>query len=179
MAGVTLALVPFADRGASVALYVQLGLGMLLFQFAIGAVNDIADAEDDAARGRDKPIPRGLISRRTASMVAVMCLAGGLIVTSTLDLGVWFIGIAGLACGLVYDTALKRTRLSWVPLSLAIPLVPAWVFLAADAWEPLLWTAFPAGMLIGSAIHFANELPDIEPGRPAGGAAHLAGAHRS
>ena len=46
---VTVALLPLADRDARFALYVELGLGMLCFQFAIGAANDAADAALDAA----------------------------------------------------------------------------------------------------------------------------------
>jgi 4-hydroxybenzoate polyprenyltransferase len=152
---------------------------MLLYQFAIGAANDVVDAPDDALAKPSKPIPAGLISGRTATVIAVVCAGGGLIVTAPMDLVPWLIGLAGLGCGLVYDISLKRTPLSWLPLSLALPLVPAWVFSAAGAWEPFLWIAFPAGVLFGAAIHLANELPDVAAAPSSRGAAHLAGPRRA
>jgi 4-hydroxybenzoate polyprenyltransferase len=179
VAGVTVALLPFADSGAAPALYVQLGLGMLLYQFAIGATNDIADAADDAFAKPGKPLAAGRISARAARLIAMGCLLGGLAVTLPLDLGPWLIGVAGLSFGLVYNFWLKRTPFSGLPLSLALPLVPVWVFAAAGAWDALLWWTFPAGVLFGAAIHFAKELPDLETGRRSRGAAHLAGRRRA
>jgi 4-hydroxybenzoate polyprenyltransferase len=179
VAGATVALLAFADRGASVALYVQLGVGMLLYQFAIGATNDIADATDDAIVKPGKPIPSGRVTPRAARLVAAFCAFGGLVVTAPLPLFPWLIGIAGFALGMMYDLALKRTPLSWLPLSLALPLVPAWVFVAAGAWSSLLWWAFPAGILLGAAIHFANELPDIDSRGKSRGSAHIAGPRRA
>jgi 4-hydroxybenzoate polyprenyltransferase len=174
----TLAIVPLADGDASVSVYVQLGLGMLLYQFAIGAANDLADREVDAAAKPWKPLVRGDLRPVEARAVVAACVAGGLIVTLALPLGAWLVGIAGLACGLAYDAALKRTVLSFLPLSLALPLVPVWVFLAVDAWEPLLWWVFPLGVLFGASLHLANQLPDLATERIRG-AAHRAGARRA
>jgi 4-hydroxybenzoate polyprenyltransferase len=91
------------------------------------------------------------------------------------------VGAAGLACGLIYDVSLKRTALSWLPLSIALPLVPAWVFLAAGEWRGLLWWAFPLGVLFGLALHLANQAPDVHSGNEPGvhGAAHRMGARRA
>jgi 4-hydroxybenzoate polyprenyltransferase len=160
VAGVTVAMIPLADTGASAALYVQLGLGMLLFQFAIGATNDSIDHLADAAEKAWKPIPSGAVDRRAADSVALGCAAAGLLLTFSLDLGAWLIGVAGLSCGLAYDFWLKRTALSWLPLSLALPLIPAWVYVSTGTWDPLLWWAFPLGAMLGLAVHLANQLPD-------------------
>jgi protoheme IX farnesyltransferase len=179
VAGVTAALVPFADSGATPGLYVQLGLGMLLYQFAIGATNDISDAEDDAAAKPGKPLAAGRVSPRAARLTAISCLLGGLAVTAPLALGPWMIGVGGASLGLAYNFWLKRTPFSWLPLSLALPLVPVWAFAAADAWDAFLWWAFPVGVLFGAAVHFANELPDLGAGTRTRGAAHLAGRRRA
>lgn len=181
VAGLTAALVPFADRYADAPLYVVLGLGMLLFQFAIGAANDAADASADLAAKPWKPIPAGIVSVRTATFVAAGCAGAGLVVTADLQLGAWLVGVAGLLCGLSYDLALKRTAFSWLPWSLAFPLVPTWVYLAADAWEPPLAWIFPLGVCLGLALYLANQAPDVESDRAAGvrGLAQILGQRRS
>jgi 4-hydroxybenzoate polyprenyltransferase len=150
-----------ADSSPRPLVAAQLGLGMLFFQFAIGLANDAVDHNLDAAAKPHKPIPAGLVSRAAVIRAAALAAGLGLALTATLPFGSWLIGLAGLACGLAYDVGLKRTVLSWLPLSLAIPLVPAWAYTAVGAWEPLLWWGFPIGALLGLSVHLANQLPDI------------------
>src|SRR5690606_31425239 len=64
----------------------------------------------------------------------------------------------------------------WLPLSMAMPLVPAWLFTAFRAWDHLLWWTFPLGAALGLAIHLANQLPDIADEEDSGGATHRLGA---
>ncbi|MCC7364946.1 MAG: UbiA family prenyltransferase [Dehalococcoidia bacterium] len=176
---VTVGIVPLADADAPLSRYLVLGAGMLYFQFAIGAANDVVDAREDAAAKPWKPIPAGAVSRRLAIGVAAGFAAVGLAVTGGLPAGAWYVGLAGLACGLLYDVRFKRTALSWLPLAVALPLVPAWVYLASDAWSQLLWWAFPLGALLGLAVHLANQAPDVDanPGEP--GLAAAIGARAS
>ncbi len=159
LATLTVALVPIAGGGIGTA--VVLGLGMLCYQFAIGLTNDVVDAEDDAVRKPTKPIPSGALSRAAAARLGAAFALAGLLITLPLPLGAWLIGIAGLSCGLAYDAWLKRTPLSWVPLALALPLVPVWVFVASDAWTATMWWAFPLGAGLGLALHLANQAPDV------------------
>lgn len=159
VAGLTAALVPFADADANVALYLVLGLGMLCYQFSVGVANDVVDAADDAITKPWKPVARGAISRRAATLLAAGLAGAGMLITSGLDLGPWLIGVAGLGCGLAYDVQLKRTPLSWLPWAIAFPLIPLWVYTAADAWDALLWWTLPLGALLASALYFANQAP--------------------
>ncbi|HEY4668470.1 MAG TPA: UbiA family prenyltransferase [Tepidiformaceae bacterium] len=181
VAGLTVALVPLANADAGLGLYLSLGIGMLLFQFAIGLVNDLVDSADDRLTKPWKPVASGAISRATAVRLAVACAGGGLLATIGLPLGAWPVGLLGLLCGLSYDVYFKRTALSWLPLSIALPLVPAWVFLAVGEWSWLLWWAYPLGALLGPSLYFANQAPDVPPERALGmqGAAHRVGASRS
>lgn len=170
-----------ARREPPLSTIIQLGLGMLCYQFAIGVMNDIADRDDDATAKPWKPIAAGVLRVGMAKAIAVTLIGAGLLVTLPLPTGAWLIGVGGLACGLAYDLWLKRTALSWAPMALAFPLIPAWVYVALDRWEALLWWVFPVGLTLGIAVHLANQLPDIAADASAGarGLAVRAGARRT
>src|SRR5689334_17543952 len=90
-----------------------LALGMRGLQFCIGAVNDLFDEELDGLSKPYKPIPAGLVSRRTAIVVAAVCGGGGLVLAELatgLDLLVAAMYLVMLGAGLVYDARLKPTR---------------------------------------------------------------------
>ncbi len=176
---VTVAFAFFADSSPAAETVVALGVAMLCYQFSIGIANDIVDAADDKKAKPWKAIPRGVVTRRRAIVLATGFAGVGMAISSGLPFEAWLVGIAGLACGLAYDVQLKRTALSWVPFAIALPLIPVWVFLALDRWEPLLWFAFPLGGLIGLALHLANQAPDV-PGEPnVRGLAHRLGTERA
>lgn len=176
---VTVAMAFFADSTPDISILIPLGIGMLCYQFAIGVANDLVDALDDIHTKPWKAIPREIISRRVAITLVAALAGGGLIVTSGLPGGAWFIGMAGLACGLAYDVQLKRTPFSWVPFAIAVPLIPTWVFVAFDAWDALLWWAFPLGAILGLALHLANQAPDVPRESHLRGLAHRLGTERA
>lgn len=156
-----------------------LAAAMLAFQFAIGASNDVLDYPADLSTERDKPLVRGAVSLPAARGIAAAAIAAGLLITITLPLDAWLIGLAGLACGLVYNARLKHTALSWVPLAVALPLIPAWVARAHGDWDPLLAWAFIVGPMLGFAIHLANQVAGIDSGDPAAGLAGRISATRA
>lgn len=152
-----------ALAGAAPDIVLRLGVAMLGIQFSIGALNDIVDAPLDAAQKRRKPIPSGLVTRRSAGIVA----AGGAVVGVALSAGSGpATAIAGLAClslGFAYDLRLSRTPLSWLPLSLALPLLPIHAWLGASDTVPTgLLTLVPVGVLGGAGLALANGLADVE-----------------
>ena len=157
----TVALVPLADRDAPLRLYPLLGGAMLLFQFTIGLVNDLVDVEADRREKPWKPLARGAISARQVRWLAIGCGTLGLALTMALPLAAVLIAICGLAAGLAYDLWLKETPLSWLPYSVALPLLPSWVYVATGEWQPLLWWALPLGAALGFALHLSNEAPDV------------------
>lgn len=179
VSAITVAVALLAIEEPDTGTVVVLGVGMLCFQFAIGLANDIIDAAEDAKAKPWKAIPRGIVSRQAAIVAAAGFAGAGLIITSGLPFLAWLVGMSGLACGLIYDVQLKRTALSWLPLSIALPLVPVWVFTAFEAWDHLLWWVFPLGALLGLAIHLANQLPDLHAEKGSKGAAHRLGARQS
>jgi 4-hydroxybenzoate polyprenyltransferase len=166
-----------ADADDRWSLAAWLGVTMLCYQFAIGITNDISDIDLDREHKPWKPLASGAIERRTAAVLAAGFLFVGLLISSPLPVLAWLIGILGVFCGLVYNAALKRTVLSWLPYAIAIPLIPVWAFVAAGEWDAMLWWVFPLGILVGLSLHFANQAPDVDAERATThGAAHRMGA---
>jgi 4-hydroxybenzoate polyprenyltransferase len=53
-------------------------------------------------------------------------------------------------------------------MSLALPLIPVWVWSATETWSATLWTVFPLGWGLGLALHLLNQSPDVPADREAG-----------
>lgn len=138
-----------------------IGAAMLLLQVAIGATNDLADVDHDRIAKPGKPIPAGTVPVRAAASMALFAGGAGLALAFALGIAPGLIAVAGLSTGLLYDLALKRTMLSWLPYALGLPLLPAYAWVAARGVLP---GSFPLlvglAMLAGTALSFANGLAD-------------------
>lgn len=148
--------------------YALLLASMFGGQVAIGALNEYRDRDLDARARRRKPIPDGLISPRVALGItlgglAVMVLAGAALGPASLALA-----CLGTGAGLAYDLGLKRTAWSWLPYLVALPLLPAWVWVSLDRLDARLLLLYPLGALMALAVHLAQSLPDAESDRAAG-----------
>jgi 4-hydroxybenzoate polyprenyltransferase len=159
----------------------RMALAMLLVQFAIGTANDVFDQQLDARAKPWKPIPAGLVGARLAVVLTMAFLALALGLTATLGFNSLALLCLGAACGLAYDALLKRSPWSPAPFAIAIPVLPIWVYVTLDRWEPVLWWLLPLGGLLGVALHLANTAPDIEADAANGvrGLAHRLGLRRS
>lgn len=145
---------------------------MLALQVAIGATNDRADAPADAVAKPAKPIPAGLATGHEAVVLATGASGLGLLLAALSGSPTLAVACAGLALGLAYDLRLSRTRWSWLPLALALPLLPVFAWLGASGRVPAgLVPLVPTGVLAGAALALANGLVDLErdaaTGRPA------------
>ena len=143
---------------------------MLLVQFSISALNDWADADLDAQAGRRRPVPLGLISPRTALIVALASAAGALVssAVSGFGLAAFLFVLLGLASGWAYDLWLKRTPLSVLPFVVAFPLLPVWVGIVAGRPLGALSPVLLGGIPLAGAIHLADAIPDRDADRAAG-----------
>ncbi len=136
---------------------------MLLLQFGIGAANDWADAAADATARPAKPIPAGLVRRPTAARIAVAAAAAGLALAVLAGLPALAVAAAGLATGLVYDLRLKRTRWSWLPYAVGIPLLPVFAWIGATGSLPASFAVLvPIALVAGAALAVANAVADVE-----------------
>lgn len=147
----------------------SLALGMLGLQFCIGAVNDVLDARADALVKPAKPIPRGLVGRSTAMVVAVVAGGGGLLVAAAFGPAVLLMALGMLGAGLVYDAWLKPTPFAWLCFSVAFPILPVYAWYAATGSLPPHWQVLlPIAALAGPGLQLANGLVDLEGDRSAG-----------
>lgn len=141
---------------------------MLGGQVAIGAVNEVVDAELDAATKPWKPIPAGLVSARGALALAAV----GLLAMVGFGAGFGAASLAllllGTGAGLVYDLRFKRSIFSWLPYLVALPLLPIWVATALDGFDGRLLLLYPLGACAVVGVHLAQALPDTRGDRAAG-----------
>jgi 4-hydroxybenzoate polyprenyltransferase len=136
---------------------------MLGIQLSIGALNDAVDAPLDAVEKPRKPVPAGLVARSTALRIAVLAGAAGLALSAPSGAATVVVAGTGAALGYLYDLRLSRTPLSWLPLALALPLLPVHAWLGVTGTiPPGLLTLVPTAGLAGAGLALANGLVDAE-----------------
>ena len=146
----------------------RLGLAMLAIQFSIGALNDLVDVSVDSRQKPQKPIPSGLVSPRTAGAVAIAGAAIGILLSAPSGASTTIVALGCLGLGFAYDLRLSRTTMSWLPLALALPLLPIFAWVGATGAIPAgLISLLPVGVLAGGGLAIANGLVDIERDRRA------------
>lgn len=141
---------------------------MLGGQIAIGAVNELVDADLDAVSRPDKPIPAGLVSLHGARVMTIAGIVTMVVLGQRLGLEALALCALGTGVGVSYSLWFKRTIWSWVPYLVALPLLPIWVWSALDVVDPALLVIYPVGAAAGVAVNIAQSLPDIESDRASG-----------
>jgi 4-hydroxybenzoate polyprenyltransferase len=157
--------------GGSPAVGVRLGIAMVGLQASIGSLNDLLDAPLDAGRKPGKPIPRGAAGRRDAMILVLAGLGVGLGLSAPSGVGCVAAALVGVGCGYAYDLRLSRGPWSWLPLAVALPIVPIYAWLGATGTIPAaLGALVPVGVLAGAGLSIANGLADLERDASAGNA---------
>ncbi|MDP9469623.1 MAG: UbiA family prenyltransferase [Chloroflexota bacterium] len=148
----------------------RLLLAMLGGQLAIGAINEVADAELDAVSKPNKPIPAGYVSVRAALVLACVSLLVMLWFSAGFGLPSLLLCALGTGAGLAYDLWFKRTLFSWLPYLIALPLLPVWVWtaIAPAGFDPRLLALYPLGAFAVVGVHLSQALPDTVGDRAAG-----------
>ncbi len=142
---------------------------MLAFQASIGAWNDLVDAPRDRVGKPAKPIASGALSATVAVAWAVLALLVGLALALPSGVATLLVGTVGVGLGYAYDARLSRTAVSWLPLALALPLVPVFGWVGATgAVPPGLDGLAIAAAFAGSGLMIGNALVDLERDRAAG-----------
>jgi 4-hydroxybenzoate polyprenyltransferase len=149
--------------GAEPPTAARLGAAMLCLQASIGAVNDLADVEVDRLGKPTKPLATGLVLPRTAKVWAAGAAVLGLVLAFPSGSAATLVAAAGLGLGYAYDLRLSRTALSWLPLALALPLLPVFAWLGASGDVPRdLLLLIPIAALAGAGLLIGNGLVDVE-----------------
>ncbi len=137
-------------------------LAMFGGQLAVGAVNEIVDADLDAQTKPSKPIPAGLVSRRGAWIVTIAGLITMTLASLTISVPVFLVCALGTGVGIAYSVWFKRTIWAWIPYLIALPLLPIWVWLALSEVDPGLYAIYPIGAAAVIAVQVAQSIPDVE-----------------
>ncbi len=149
--------------GAAALTALVLGASMTLLQLSIGATNDVADAPRDAVGQPWKPIPAGLVGRRTAVAVATATAVAGLGLAVVVRPPLGVVAVAVLVVGLAYDLVLKGTPWSWSAFAVGIPILPVFAWYGAAGRVPAVFVVVvPVAVVAGSALAIANSLVDLE-----------------
>lgn len=136
---------------------------MLALQVSIGALNDLVDAPRDAATKPGKPIPRGAATPAEARAVAAGGFAMALALTAPISLAAVAVLLLCAGCGYAYDLRLSRSGLSWLPLSIALPLVPVFAAASSTGSVPIsAWAVVVPGAVAGAGLSLANGLADLD-----------------
>lgn len=146
----------------------RLMLAMLGGQIVVGVVNELVDAENDRLTKPSKPMSVGLTSQRGARTFGVAGSVLMVIAGVTLGTASFLILLAGTGLGVAYSLWFKRSRFAWLPYLIALPLLPVWVAVTLDRFEPALLLLFPLGALAVLGVQLAQSIPDIAADRAAG-----------
>ena len=130
-------------------------------QLAIGAINELVDADLDAVAKPGKPIPAGLVSPRGARIVTFAGVAVMAALSLALGVDAFLLCALGTGTGIAYSLWFKRTIWSWIPYLIALPLLPIWVWTALSSVEPGLFAIYPIGAAAVVAVQIAQSLPDV------------------
>jgi 4-hydroxybenzoate polyprenyltransferase len=151
---------------------------VLASQLAAGWHNDWLDAERDAAAGRpDKPIPAGLVARRTVGIAAIVATAVTVPLAVPSGATATVVAAIGLAGGLAYNWPLKSTPFSVVPYAISFAALPVFVLVGRPGTGAAPGWLLAAGATLGAGAHFANVVPDLDDDQRTGisGLPHLLG----
>lgn len=149
--------------GAEPSTAARLALSMLCLQASIGALNDLVDAPEDAGQKPGKPLPRGLVATPVARAVVVVGGVAGVGLSLPSGTATAAVAVTGVGLGYLYNVRLSRGPLSWLPLALALPLLPIHAWLGATgSVPPGLVTLVPAAVLAGLGLALGNGLVDVE-----------------
>ncbi|MBE9375971.1 UbiA family prenyltransferase [Saccharopolyspora sp. HNM0983] len=140
---------------------------VLAGQLSVGWLNDLVDAERDAAADRSgKPLAAGEIPAGSVR-VAIGCAAAAAVLLSLPSgLPAAVAHTAALVSAWYYDLDGKSRPWSVLPYAVSFGLLP--VFVLWGGARPVPWWLVLAAVLLGSAAHFANALPDLRDDLAAG-----------
>jgi 4-hydroxybenzoate polyprenyltransferase len=151
-------------------------LGALAISFAIASAhifNDFCDIETDLLNPRTKwrPLPAGLVSRKSALIVSIVFAAISLVFAFFLNPVCAILLICGVALIFSYSAYFKKTAWGFFPPALAAFLIPLGAFGAYNptaAFSSLAIIMALAGFFFELVPYWCQTLVDIEGDRTRG-----------
>lgn len=145
-----------------ISVSIALVLGMAAAQASVGVFNEVFDWKLDQVTKPWRAIPAGMISPRTAAVLASALLCLGLILAASLSFITMLLLLLGAGMGILYSAKLKRTVFSWVPYVVNYPSFPVWVMVALNRFDPLILLIYPLACPFAIAVHICNQLRDFD-----------------
>lgn len=145
--------------GTSAGVTALLAVALLTGQLTVGWLNDLVDADRDAAAGRaGKPVAAGHVPRRLVTTALVLAAGGCVVASMALGRVPGVLHLVAVGSAWAYDLRLKSTVASPVPYLVSFGLLPA--IAATTAGVPVPPELVVAAGVLGAAAHFANTVPD-------------------
>ena len=141
---------------------VRVALVMASTLVAASIFNDAANVEFDHKAHVWRPIPSGLVRVDQARRIAALAAVGALVVAASLDWIALLLVFATLLLTYLFSAHMRSTYFAWIAWSFSFALVPLWIAESVDAFDEVLWWAFPVGIVAGFAAYLVIKLPDYE-----------------
>jgi 4-hydroxybenzoate polyprenyltransferase len=141
---------------------------MAFAQVSTGVLNDAFDAPWDRRYQQYKPIASGVVPRRQAWLIGIICGAASLLCARAAGVRPLRLMLLGLGSGWSYSLGLSRTPLSFLPFASGLATVPLLGPSAVGIPMPSQGQVALLAAGLGLGLHLANGGPDIERDRLAG-----------
>lgn len=118
-------------------------VSILLYSGGV-VLNDVFDARLDAVERPERPIPSGLVSRKSAAVFGAFLLFLGILIAFTISNQTGFIAL-GLGVGILIYNSLAKQSKYWGPLAMGvIRSLNLWLgFSVISEWIPIYYLGFP------------------------------------
>jgi geranylgeranylglycerol-phosphate geranylgeranyltransferase len=170
---ITLAVIPSAvvligGKGISMVEALFAGLTGALVTAGANAINDFFDLEIDRINRPDRPLPRGVITKRNAVMMWLLTSLAAIFLNLVLPLAALIVVVLSIILLFIYSAALKRTVLAG---NIVVAGMTGMAFLyAAIVAERPLRGLMPAGFafLANFSREIIKDIEDMEGDRQLG-----------
>jgi len=150
------------NENYTIYLFFLFGIIILFENFITGLTNDLLDYRYDVIVKPYKPLVQELITKREAEFLLLVLIIFLSFALLYFDVFIDVLLLSGLCCGLSYDLGLKKTFLSFLPYTLAMPTLLIVARLVNGSLPLILFWIYPFGALMSLVLHLTNQMNKAE-----------------